>query len=82
MRYLGFLCCVAAFSLAVAWVPASADENSSDAKRPSPRAEQEDTHLTVLAAWQDAVDAFPEELMRSIEALKTRIRQFISARLG
>ena len=66
--------------MSLAWVPASADENSPDSKRPSARAEQEDTHLTVLAAWQDALDAFPEELMRSIEAFKTRIRQFISSR--
>ena len=42
----------------------------------------EHTLLTVLAAWQDALDAFPAEMLRSLRALKTQIRDFIASRLA
>jgi len=68
--------------MSLAWVPASRDEDSTDSNADSSRAGSEDTHLTVLAAWQDALDAYPAELLRSFRDLKTRIHQFVTSRLG
>ena len=67
--------------MSLAWVPVSHDENSSDSNADSSRADVEDTHLTVLAAWQDALDAFPQELLRTLRTLKTQIRRFTASRL-
>jgi len=68
--------------MSLAWVPASREEDLTDSNADLSRAGSEDTHLTVLAAWQDALDAFPAEMLRSLHALKTRIRQFFTSRLG
>ena len=68
--------------MSLAWVPVSPDENSTDSNADSSRADSEHTHLTVLAAWQDALDAFPAEMLRSLRALKTQIRDFIASRLA
>ena len=65
--------------MSLAWVPVSHDENSSDSNADSSRAELKHTHLTVLAAWQEALDAFPEELLRNVRTLKTQIHRFIAS---
>jgi len=65
--------------MSLAWVPVSHDENSSDSNADSSRAELEHTHLTVLAAWQEALDAFPEELLRNVRTLKAQIHRFIAS---
>ena len=68
--------------MSLAWVPVSTDENSSDSNADSSRAESEHTHITVLEAWQDALDAFPEEMLRNLRTLKTQIQRFIASRFS
>ena len=68
--------------MSLAWVPVSPDENSNDSNADSSREESEHTHITVLEAWQDALDAFPAEMLRSFRTFKSQIQRFIVSRLG
>jgi len=68
--------------MSLAWVPVSPDENSNDSNADSSRAVSEHTLLTVLAAWQDALDAFPEEMLRFLRTFKIQIQRFIASRFS